>query len=203
LTPRALERADAILRYWFGEAGDLDPARGTSQTFWFDPSPEEDRVLRERFLQDWEAAQRGECAAWSDSSRGRLALILLLDQCSRVLLRGSGRAYAQDGEAQRLVLEGLRVGADRPLGPFHRAFFYLPLMHAEDAALQQRSLRSFAALRDEVPPARREAFSPFVAYAERHLAVIARFGRFPHRNAELDRPSTPEERAFLDAGGRF
>ena len=135
------------------------------------------------------------------SARGRLALIVLLDQFSRHIHRGTGAAFAQDPAAQRLATDGIERGLDRDLIPAARSFFYLPLEHAEDIALQRLSVESFRRLCDEVAPAWRKDYESFLDYAQRHHDIIARFGRFPHRNAALGRQSTPEEIEIPEAAG--
>lgn len=126
-----------------------------------------------------------------------MALLLLLDQFPRNLYRGDSRAWAQDASAQRVASSGIARGDDRRLLALQRVFAYLPLEHAEDEDLQRRSVALFDALCAEVPPPQRERFGEFLDYARRHRDVIARFGRFPHRNAVLGRTSTPEETIYL------
>ena len=176
-----------VLDFWFRE---LDPRQ------WFKASAKLDAEISRRFGAWVEAALGGDLDVWAGTPRGRLALILLLDQFTRNGGRGGAEAFAGDAKAQTLVLDGLASGADRKLNIGERHFFYMPLMHAEDPKLQALSLEKFAAVQ-------REAQSQ-VKYAKDHAATIARFGRFPARNAALGRPSTPEEEAFLKGrpGGR-
>ncbi|GAB3097247.1 hypothetical protein GCM10027217_12970 [Pseudomaricurvus hydrocarbonicus] len=119
-------------------------------------------------------------------------MIILLDQFSRHIFRGTPQAYAQDARAQQLVLEGIQNGDDQPLQPTERHFFYMPLMHAEDKTLQELSVEKFTTLRHEVKRG--------LNAAQAHRAIIEKFGRFPHRNEILGRVSTPEEVAFLNSG---
>jgi uncharacterized protein (DUF924 family) len=172
---------DVILDFWFRE---LEPRH------WFLGSKKLDAMMRKRFTGWVDAALDGQLDVWSATPRGRLALILLLDQFTRNIHRGTTRAFAGDAKAQALVLEGLAAGMDGPLNLSERQFFYMPLVHAEDAKLQALSLKSFAAFL-------REAQS-IVKHQKDHAAVIERFGRFPTRNAALARASTPEEQAFLE-----
>jgi uncharacterized protein (DUF924 family) len=178
-----------VLRFWF--EGD-DRFR-----VWFGADPAFDAECRERFGVAVEAAAQGRHAEWAATARGRLALVILLDQMPRNIFRGSGRAFAYDEAARALVLEGLDRGDDGALSAVERGFFYLPLEHAEDAGLQALSVRCFTRLHEEAPAAERGMTASFLDYAERHRRVIERFGRFPHRNVLLGRESTPEERAFL------
>ena len=126
-----------------------------------------------------------------------LALLILLDQFPRNLYRDDPRAWAADASAQRVALSGLARSDDRQLPAVQRVFAYLPLEHAEDSALQQRSVELFEALLAEAAPERRQQFEDYLDYARRHREVIARFGRFPHRNATLGRVSTPQETLYL------
>jgi len=158
--------------------------------------------LRERFGALNERASRGELDTdWAATPQGRIALIVLLDQFSRHIYRDTAAAYAQDAAAQRLAAEGINEGADHALIPARRAFFYLPLEHAEDIELQRLCVRCLDGLAHTVAPAWRKDYAGFLDYARRHCEVIERFGRFPHRNALLGRASTPEEIEFLKQPG--
>ena len=192
--------AREILAFWFGEEPD-QPLR--NQARWFKRDDAFDAEVRARFGARLERAAAGAYRAWWARPRSALAYVLLTDQFSRNIHRGSGRAFAQDGLALRCAEAGLERGLERALAPLERWFFCLPFMHGEGLALQERSLALFRALAGEAPPALRETLDSVVAYAESHRAVIARFGRFPHRNAALGRESTPEEQAWLEAGGGF
>jgi uncharacterized protein (DUF924 family) len=198
-TPRS-PIAREILAFWFGEDPD-GPLHNQSR--WFKRAEAFDAEIRARFGARLERAAAGAYRAWWAQPRSALAFVVLTDQFSRNVHRGSTRAYAQDPLALRCTSEGLARGLERALTPVERWFFYLPLMHAESLALQQRSLALFRALAAGGPPALRKTLQDVLGYAEAHHEVIARFGRFPHRNAALGRESTPEERAWLEAGGGF
>jgi len=170
----------AVLDFWFRE---LTPRQ------WFMATAKLDQAIGRRFGAWVDQALRGALDAWATTPRGRLALILVLDQFPRNIHRGKPGAFAGDAMAQALVLEGLAAGMDKPLNLAERHFFYMPLMHAEDAELQALGLKKFGALQ-------REAYS-IARYAREHAATIERFGRFPSRNQALGRPSTAEELAFL------
>jgi uncharacterized protein (DUF924 family) len=172
--------AFAVLDFWFRE---LAPRQ------WFKTSARVDDTIRRRFGDLVEAALKGDLDAWAASPRGRLALILLLDQFTRNTRRGTAGAFAGDGRAQALVVEGLARGMDKPLNLVERHFFYMPLSHAEDAELQALSLEKFAAIQKEA--------QSLVKFARDHAATIERFGRFPSRNQTLGRASTAEEEAYL------
>ncbi|WP_426701935.1 DUF924 family protein [Rhodanobacter sp. Col0626] len=184
--------AQDVIDFWFAER---------SAARWFDPDPAFDARIRERFGDTAAAAAEGELADWATTPTGWLALLLLLDQFPRNLHRNDARAWAQDVNAERMMLSGLARGDDRKLPPLQRVFAYLVLEHAEDAALQQRSVALFEALCADVPSAQRERYEGFLDYARRHAGVIARFGRFPHRNAALGRANTPEETLYLAQPG--
>lgn len=173
----------AVLDFWFRELAPGD---------WFAGGTELDAVVRQRFAALLEEAKRGVHDAWADTSRGRLALILVLDQFSRHVFRGRQQAFDGDARAQRLCREGLEAGMDRALTSAEKHFFYMPLMHAEDAELQALSIAKFSALRDEA--------ASVLEFAEGHRSIVERFGRFPHRNAALQRASTSEEERFLASG---
>jgi len=194
---------DEILHFWFGSdaAGAIPQER---LKFWFGGDRQTDRLIRERFSGHLAAAVEGRLDSWGKRPAGRLALILLFDQFPRNIYRGAPQAYAQDSRALHLCLEGLDQGHDRPLALVERAFMYLPLEHTEDLEMQERSVALFERLVGEAPPEQEPVFESFAGYARRHRDVIARFGRFPHRNEVLGRESSPEEERFLrQPGSRF
>jgi uncharacterized protein (DUF924 family) len=191
-------RQDEILRFWLGPEGAPPLA---NQARWFTADPQLDEEIRTRFGADLEAAARGERDGWADTPRGALALVVLLDQFSRNAGRGTPRAFAQDARALRVAEDAIARGFDARLGLIERWFLYMPYMHTEDHAAQQRCVALFARLADEAPPELRAAFAGALDYAERHRVIVERFGRFPHRNAILGRASTQEELAFLTQPG--
>ena len=188
---------EAILEFWFGEIRDGFTTTDRSQLWWMG-SPEQDQLIRQQFGYLTEAALEGELDPWADVPRGRLALIILLDQFTRNIYRGSAKAFAGDSRALKLTKEGIELGQDRKLAYAERVFFYMPLEHAEDLDAQERCIRQFQKLVSEVPDDRQEAAQGNLDFAHQHRNVIARFGRFPHRNEALGRSSTEEEQEFLD-----
>jgi uncharacterized protein (DUF924 family) len=160
---------------------------------WFGGGEAFDAECRERLLEAHHAAARRELGAWMDTADGALALVLLLDQIPRNVYRGSGHAFATDGLARSYADRAIDAGFDARVEPALRFFLYMPFEHAEDLAGQDRAIELFTALGD----------GHLLGYAHAHREVIARFGRFPHRNAALGRTSTPDERAWLEAGGGF
>lgn len=192
---------DELLAYWFGDnSGDAAVAAAKAE-LWWGHSPATDELLRQRFGAAATAAAAGRLDHWAESPRGRLALILLLDQLPRAIRRDTPGAFAQDAAARILTEQGLESGAAELLRPIERLFLYLPLEHSEDLEDQDRSVELFCELAESIPEEQRPTFSNFVDYAQKHLEVIARFGRFPHRNRILGRESTAEEIAFLEEPG--
>lgn len=191
-----------LLDFWFGDDADDAPRAQRQAPLWWGKNSETDALLARRFGELAAGAARGELAHWAEVPAGRLALILLLDQLPRNIHRDTPGAFAQDGKARDLCLAGLALGADRSLSPLARVFFYLPLEHAESREQQARSVALFEALAAEqaTGPAR-ATFEGFADFARRHQVIVERFGRFPHRNAILGRPSTQEETAFLQQPG--
>ncbi len=192
---------DDLLTLWFGDNPDDSAVAAEKKQLWWGRSPETDETLSERFGTACASAAVGILDHWTGSPRGRLALILLLDQIPRAIHRGQPESFALDADARKVAAQGLASGADRLLRPIERVFFYLPFEHSEELTDQERSVALFRELADSVPDDDRETFDFFLDYAVRHHAVIARFGRFPHRNAILGRQSTSEEIAFLDQPG--
>ena len=187
----------AVLDFWFGEPA--SDGYGAARKVWFSKDVAFDRRIEESFGPAVEQALRGALDAWGVFPRSALARIVLLDQFTRNIFRGDKRSFAGDPQALEAASAAVDAGFDAALPPFMRAFFYMPFEHTEAQSLQDESVRLFARLAAEAPE-----FDDMLAYARRHRDVIARFGRFPHRNAVLGRPSTREELAFLaQPGSRF
>jgi len=194
--------AAQVLAFWFGDMSGPDHAIAQRQAgLWWSKDEAVDARIRERFEVAVRAAADGRLSQWRASPEGWLALIVLTDQFPRNIHRGTPGAFAFDPRAREIAREGLDAGWDESLRPVQRVFAYLPLEHAEDMALQREAVERFTALASQVPPEDREAFDGYLDFARRHLEVIERFGRFPHRNAILGRESTPAERAFLQQPG--
>ncbi|MEW5833839.1 MAG: DUF924 family protein [Pseudomonadota bacterium] len=173
---------ERILTFWFVEAG---------ETAWWAGDPGFDEQVRSRFGHVLTEAARGELWAWRARPRGRLAEILVLDQFSRNIHRGTPAAFAQDPMALVLAQEAVAADALDALSPDERCFLLMPFMHSESPAIHVEAERLF---REHAPPGNH-------AFELRHKAIIDRFGRYPHRNAILGRASTPEEVAFLAEPG--
>jgi uncharacterized protein (DUF924 family) len=190
---------DEVLAFWFPPGLDRDePTHRAQIVRWFRGGTDDE--IRARFGPTLDAAIGGELDGWAATPRGRLALVLVLDQFSRSIFRGSPRAFAQDMRARALALEGLERADDRGLEPWERLFLVMPLEHSEDLALQDRSVAYAEALAADAPPALRPLYEMSAGQARAHRDVIRRFGRHPHRNDVLGRTSTPDERAYLAAG---
>ena len=184
--------AEAVIDVWFGD-------RERAKPEWFRKDPAFDVSIRTRFGAVIRAALAGGLADWDRTPPGALARLVVLDQFTRNAYRDTPRAFAGDALALAAARALVADGRDRGFKPLQRGFVYLPFEHSEDLADQAESLRLFGALAAE-HPAQAEALE----WARRHHAVIARFGRFPHRNAILGRASTAEELAFLEEpGSRF
>jgi uncharacterized protein (DUF924 family) len=195
-----METAESLHACWFGGAADEAAAQRQSK-LWWSKSADLDAELARRFGGLVAAARSGALDDWTATPQGALALILLTDQLPRNIFRGTPASFASDPIALSVCVAGLASGADRQLTPTERVFFYLPLEHAESLAEQDRSVALCTQLLDEVPDAVADRYRGVLDYAVRHRQVIARFGRFPHRNAILGRASTAEEIAFLAEPG--
>ncbi len=202
-----MDHARRLLDFWFGMRPFTAESLRERMRFWFGGDAPElvemrDRDLETRFGDLVARALAGELAAWADSPRRRLALILLLDQLPRNIQRGTAAAFAGDEAAATLAREGLEGAADAALDAVERIFFYMPLQHAESAELQDLSVAAYRQLRAEAPPALTAVFDSTLDNAVLHRDIVRRFGRFPHRNAALGRESTAAEQRWLEREGR-
>lgn len=197
-----MSAAAEVLLTWF-DTDDATAIATPKMDRWFKPDPAFDAALGERFGALIDEGVRGALAAWEDTPGSSLALVVLLDQFSRNIHRGSSRAYAADPAALALAERMVARGDDRRVSWLARSFVYLPFEHAESLAAQDRGVALFAALAAEAPAGLAKLGETFVDYAQKHRAVVARFGRFPHRNAELGREDTAEESEFLRSGRGF
>ena len=196
------ERIDEILSFWFDEPPE-DEDRPSGQELWFEKSARVDRTIERRFGRLVERALAGDLDDWASTGKGRLALILLLDQFPRNIHREQPDAYAGDEKALQLCFDGIDDGLDRQLPAVQRLFFYMPAMHAEDVDAQLASVEIFEELAEEVGEADKALCESFLEHARRHRDVVERFERFPWRNAILGRTSSPEESAYLQQTGQL
>jgi uncharacterized protein (DUF924 family) len=189
--------ARQVLDFWFS-ATELDaPQIDSRMERWFGGGPEIDRQIREEFGEQVRQALAGRLRTWEETAEGRLALIILLDQFCRNIYRGTSKAFAGDRRALKLCVEGSIRGDYKALSPIQRVFFFMPLQHSESLNVQDKSVRIFNALAEGASGTQRETFLTFAHFAELHRDIVARFGRFPHRNRHLGRRNTGDEEQFL------
>jgi uncharacterized protein (DUF924 family) len=191
-----MERYREILDFWFGP--DAGPG------MWFGGGEALDHEVHDRFSQDLAEAVAGHLRAWEDSPESTVALVVLLDQFSLQLHRKRKRGYEQAALALPIAERAIAKGADRQLPCAQRGFLYMPFMHAEDRALQERSVELFSKLAQECGGGPdREAVEGFEKFSKLHRDIVAKYGRFPGRNACYGRANTPAEQEYLDKGGYF
>jgi uncharacterized protein (DUF924 family) len=194
---------EEVLEWWLGEARRSPEGANQKLDLWWGGSPEIDAEVRARFADLLAQAARGELDDWKETAAGTLALILLFDQVPRNAYRGTADAFRHDARALALACELIDSGSDAELNPVENVFALMPLEHAEDLAMQERCVAKIEALANACGPTWRETLEGFADFARRHRDVIARFRRFPHRNAALGRTSTAEELRYLEDGARF
>ena len=190
-------RIDAILAFWFKEQELSAPQIDRRMDIWFGEDQAFDHEIKEEFAGDVESASAGKLDHWAHEPRGRLALIILLDQFRRNIHRGTAAAYEKDKAALKLCVEGAMEKKDKGLTSIQRAFFYMPLQHAESRKVQAKSVAIFNKLAEAVSPTYQETFLTIAQFAELHHDIIQQFGRFPHRNVVLERENTAEENEYL------
>jgi len=197
ITDDDLVRIDAIVDFWFMERKLTAPQIDQRMDLWFGEDEIFDHEIRKEFAQDVELASSGALDHWAHKPRGRLALILLLDQFRRNIYRGTAKAFSKDKVALKLCVEGAMQKRDAGLAPIQRVFYYMPLQHAESRKVQDRSVTLFNKLAAAVSATYRETFETVAHFAELHRDIVEQFGRFPHRNKVLGRKNTPEEDEYL------
>lgn len=190
-------RIEAILSFWFKEQELTAPQIDRRMDVWFGEDEVFDLECKKEFANDVELASEGKLNHWAHQPRGRLALILLIDQFRRNIYRNTAEAFSLDKAALKLCVEGARDKKDQGLTPIQKAFFYMPLQHAESRKVQEKGVQIFRKLAEAVSPTYRETFETMATFAELHHDIIEQFGRFPHRNKLLDRENTPEEEKYL------
>jgi len=193
-----------ILDFWFGPVGTTPSIVARQRKLWFGKSAANDQAVTDQFANTLVTATAGQLDHWANTPRGRLALLVVFDQFPHHIHRDQPQAFATDPQALALSLEALKAGEDAQLAPIERVFLYLPLEHAESNGMQDRSVSLYEKLAHESTTDERALFEDFLNHARRHRDVVARFGRFPHRNAILGRPSSDDELEFLkQPGSRF
>jgi uncharacterized protein (DUF924 family) len=193
-----------LLEWWFGTLESPNEIAADKGKLWFGKRDSQDLEAQTRFG-DWvEQALAGGLTDWAQRPEGWLALVLLLDQLPRMIFRDTPKSFSGDLRAQALVAQGIAADFDRQLRPIQRVFIYLVFEHCENLAVQNEAVSRYIDLLAQQPEGDQKLFADYLSYAEKHQRVIARFGRFPHRNAVLGRESTAEELAFLSQpGSRF
>ncbi|WP_082989729.1 DUF924 family protein [Woeseia oceani] len=190
-------RIDRVLSFWFQEQELSAPQIDARMDTWFGENPAFDHEIERVFSGDIERASDGKLQHWAEQPRGRLALIILLDQFRRNIYRGTAKAFDMDKRALKLCVEGAMQNMDKKLTPIERVFFYMPLQHAESRRVQEKSIQIYQRLAKSVSATYRETFETILQFAELHRDIIAQYGRFPHRNQLLGRPNTKEEDEYL------
>ena len=190
-------RIDAVLAFWFKQQSLSAPQVDRRMDVWFGEDAAFDEQVKAEFADDVARASAGQLDHWAKQPRGRLALIILLDQFRRNIFRSSADAFALDGKALKLCVQGAMEKKDKGLDPIEKVFFYMPLQHAESARVQAKSCELFNKLAEAVSPTYRETFKTIAQFAELHRDIVDQFGRFPHRNKLLGRKNTPEEEEYL------
>ena len=194
---------DAVLAFWLGTARSSNAQAIAVKQQWITKSDAFDARIKAQFEPTVQAAMAGQLDSWADEAWSCLALLVVLDQFTRNIYRGTPQSFAGDAKALATAQRAIAQGLDQQLPAVTRIFFYLPLEHAEDLALQAQSVNAFAQLVQHNPsPADvHDVLVGTLDYAHRHRAVIQQFGRFPHRNTILGRSSTPQELAYLAQPG--
>jgi uncharacterized protein (DUF924 family) len=192
-----VDKVHEILNFWFGDLGRADLPSSDRTNLWFGESELLKQDMIKKFETEYKDAITGHLNEWGKTPRGRLALIILLDQFSRWAYRNTPNAFIQDKIAQQLCTEGLREKMDKSLTLIERVFFYMPLVHAEDTKIQDTSIQLFQNLVSLSMTETTQVYQLFLAYAYAHFRVVKEFGRFPQRNQILGRESTEAEIAFL------
>ncbi len=190
-------RIDEILSFWFKEQSLSAPQIDRRMDIWFGEDAVFDHEVEKEFADDVRRACKGKLDHWADEPRGRLALILLIDQFRRNIHRNTAKAFSMDRLALKLCVEGAMAKKDKGLSPIQKVFFYMPLQHAESRRVQAKSVELFNKLAESVSPTYQATFLTVAQFAELHKDIIDQFGRFPHRNRLLGRDNTPEEQEYL------
>jgi uncharacterized protein (DUF924 family) len=191
------DKIHEILSFWFGDIGRADLPSSDRTNLWFGESDKLKQEMLNLFGEEYQAAIAGKLNDWAKTPRGRLALIILLDQFSRWAYRNTPNAFMQDKAAQELCIKGLQEKMDKSLTLIERVFFYMPLVHAENSEIQDQSIQLFQTLVSLSMTETTQVYQLFLAYAYAHFRVVKEFGRFPQRNQILGRKSTETEIAFL------
>lgn len=201
-----MKSIERILNFWFHSLTDAQAIdkKSPPAKLWFNGGKAFDEEIRQKFLDTYHQARAGEFKDWESTAQGGLALVIIFDQFSRNMFRGAAQAFETDALALELTQSSIKDGKDKELMCVERVFLYMPLMHSESLGVQELGVGKFGSLVDDSKtksPLNTSYFEYNLKYARQHRDIIALFGRFPHRNAVLNRASTPEEVAFLAKPG--
>lgn len=196
-----LKKIEEILNFWFGEINN-GLSDDSKKQIWYLANAETDKLISEKFGAVFDDATGQKLVSWQQSARSSLALVIILDQFSRNIHRGSNKAFASDSLALSYCLEGLELGFDQQMQLIEKVFYYHPLMHAESLEHQQRCVSLFETLLSECNEENRSYVQNSLTFAYEHRDIVAEFGRFPHRNKVLNRTSTQSELDFLARDAR-
>lgn len=197
LTDEDLVRIEDVLTFWFKEHALSAPQIDRRMDIWFGADPIFDHEITKEFSNDVELASAGKLDYWANLPRGRLALIIMIDQFRRNIHRNTAQAFSKDTVALKYCVEGAIKKQEQDLAPIEKVFFYMPLQHAESRKVQAKSVKLYSRLVASASPTYRETFETVLQFAELHKDIIDQFGRFPHRNTLLNRANTPEENEYL------
>lgn len=195
-----MRRSEEVLEYWFGPSDDPAEVFAAQSQRWFRGGAAVDAEIEARFGDTMKAALAGELDGWLEAPRSCMAAVILLDQFTRNVFRGTPQAFSGDPQALAAAEHAIHAGYEAKLGVHHRSFLYIPFEHSERLAVQDRGVAHYVRLIEEDGPCLDRA-KLFHDYAIQHRDIIARFGRFPHRNGILGRQSTAEEIEFLKEPG--
>lgn len=187
-----------IIDYWFGQLDQDGFSSAEANQKWWSGTDEIDLEISHRFESLIQSAFKHELDEWKETSLGQLALIILLDQFTRNIYRGTEQAFSGDHHALEICKQGLSRKFDLELPIEYRVFFYMPLEHSENLEDQELCIRLLSALKRECPESKQQLIDSYVGFAQQHKQIIEQFGRFPHRNAALNRTNTAEELAYLE-----
>ena len=191
-----------VIDYWLGEA-QRDPSTAKARSkLWYRVSSQTDNQIRDRFGKILELAEQSKLNDWLDSPEGHLAMVILLDQFTRNINRGSSDAWKNDAMALNIATSCIDKGDHLSLSYFGRVFLYHPFHHAESIAAQERAVDLFDELHDEAPPEWQTSLKGFAEFSRGHRDIVSRFGRFPHRNKTLGRQSTLKEAQYLEENSK-
>lgn len=196
-----MNKIDEVHEFWFGTIENERCSQEQSK-IWYESSAAQDKQITEQFGDLFRQAKEGSLSEWQMSAKGQLSLIILLDQFSRNMFRGTAEAFATDDVALSICLTGMEQTQDKSLTLVERLFFYHPLQHSESIEIQQLSVRTHESLIQEYSGELQEYAKYALGFAKEHHDIVREFGRFPHRNVALERASTEAELNYLSSGGK-